>query len=67
MNQRTDNPVRFLEVAVAAAEEAGAIIAEAADRPKNISYKGEVDLVTETDQKAEDVILARLQIGRAHV
>ena len=61
MNQRTDNPVRFLEVAVAAAEEAGAIIAEAADRPKNISYKGEVDLVTETDQKAEDVILARLR------
>lgn len=60
MTQQADNPVHFLEVAVEAAEEAGAIIAEAADRPKNISYKGEVDLVTETDKKAEAVILARL-------
>lgn len=61
MTQQAENPIHFLEVAVEAAEEAGAIIAEAADRPKNISYKGEVDLVTETDKKAESVILARLR------
>ena len=61
MSQQAENPVHFLEVAVEAAEEAGAIIAEAAHRPKNILYKGEVDLVTETDKKAEAVILARLR------
>lgn len=60
MSQQAETPVHFLEVAVQAAEEAGAIIVEAAHRPKNISYKGEVDLVTETDKKAEAVILARL-------
>ena len=60
MSQQAENRVHFLEVAVEAAEEAGAIIVEAAHRPKNISYKGEVDLVTETDKKAEAVILARL-------
>jgi myo-inositol-1(or 4)-monophosphatase len=31
------------------------------DRPKHISYKGEVDLVTETDNKSEAAILARLR------
>ncbi|MGH9865522.1 MAG: inositol monophosphatase family protein [Candidatus Acidiferrales bacterium] len=61
MSQRDDSPIHFLEVAVEAAEEAGAIIAAAADRPKNISYKGEVDLVTETDKKSEAAILARLR------
>ncbi|HKV27035.1 MAG TPA: inositol monophosphatase family protein [Candidatus Acidoferrales bacterium] len=61
MSQPADNPVHFLEVAVAAAKEAGAIIIEAASRPKNISYKGEVDLVTETDKKSEAAILARLR------
>ncbi|HEV2616573.1 MAG TPA: inositol monophosphatase family protein, partial [Candidatus Acidoferrales bacterium] len=60
MSQQADNPVYFLEVAAKAAEEAGAIITEAASRPKNISYKGEVDLVTETDKKSEAAILARL-------
>ncbi len=61
MSQQADNPVHFLEVAVEAAEEAGAIITEAANCPKNVSYKGEVDLVTETDKKSEAAILARLR------
>ncbi|HXT85807.1 MAG TPA: inositol monophosphatase family protein [Verrucomicrobiae bacterium] len=61
MNASENNPAHFLEVAVAAASEAGAIIAAAMDRPKTISYKGEVDLVTETDKKSEAIILERLR------
>jgi myo-inositol-1(or 4)-monophosphatase len=61
MNSVQANPQRFLEVAVAAAREAGEIISTAMDRPKNISYKGEVDIVTETDKKSEAAILARLR------
>jgi myo-inositol-1(or 4)-monophosphatase len=61
MSQKARSPVHFLDVAVEAAREAGAIIAQAANRPKNISYKGEVDLVTETDQKSEAAILVRLR------
>ncbi len=60
MTSAETNPVDFLDVAVAAAREAGEIISAAMDRPKNISYKGEVDLVTETDNKSEAAILARL-------
>jgi myo-inositol-1(or 4)-monophosphatase len=61
MTASENNPAHFLEVAIAAAQDAGAIIAAAMDRPKTISYKGEVDLVTETDKKSEAVILQRLR------
>jgi myo-inositol-1(or 4)-monophosphatase len=54
------NAAGFLSVAVDAAREAGEIISAAMDRPKHISYKGEVDIVTETDRKSEAAILARL-------
>ncbi|MFZ0640951.1 MAG: inositol monophosphatase family protein [Candidatus Acidiferrales bacterium] len=61
MTSAETNPADFLDVAVAAAREAGEIISAAIDRPKNISYKGEVDLVTETDNKSEAAILAHLR------
>ncbi len=61
MSASDNNSAHFLEVAVSAARDAGGIIAAAMNRPKNISYKGEVDLVTETDKKSEAAILARLQ------
>ncbi len=61
MTETKQNPERFLDVAIAAAREAGEIIAAAMDRPKAISYKGEVDIVTETDRKSEAAILARLR------
>ena len=51
----------FLEVAVEAAREAGATLREEFDRPKKISYKGEVDLVTESDHRSEQTIVARLR------
>jgi myo-inositol-1(or 4)-monophosphatase len=52
---------QYLEVAIEAAREAGAMLRETFDQPKNISYKGEVDLVTESDRRAEALILAKLR------
>lgn len=61
MMDGAENSKRFLAVAVAAAREGGEIVLAALHRPKEISYKGEVDIVTETDRKSEAAILARLQ------
>lgn len=61
MTDGEKKPGHFLEVATACALEAGGIISEAMHRPKSISYKGEVDIVTETDRKSEAAILARLR------
>jgi myo-inositol-1(or 4)-monophosphatase len=52
---------QFLEVALDAAKEAGAILRTEFDRPKTISYKGEVDLVTESDKHSESIIVAKLR------
>lgn len=50
----TTNLLRYLEVGVAAALEAGRLIAAAFHQPKAVTTKqGPVDLVTETDQAAE--------------
>jgi myo-inositol-1(or 4)-monophosphatase len=54
---------KFLEVAVEAAREASALLLAEFDRPKNISYKGDVDIVTESDRRSEAIIVGRL---RAH-
>jgi myo-inositol-1(or 4)-monophosphatase len=51
----------FLEVAVEAAREAGEILVTEHSRPQTISYKGDVDIVTETDKKSEATIVARLR------
>lgn len=58
MNQ--DSPKHFLEVAVDAAREAGELLITEFDRPQQLSYKGEVDIVTEADRKSESLIVARL-------
>ena len=52
---------KFFEVAMQAAEEASAIVREGAARPKNVQYKGDVDLVTETDERSEAAIVSRLR------
>lgn len=52
---------QFLEIAIETAREAGAILRNDSGRPKNISYKGEVDLVTETDKRSEALIVSRLR------
>ena len=50
----------FHQVAVETAREAGNILLAEFDRPVRISYKGEMDLVTQADQRSEQAIVARL-------
>jgi myo-inositol-1(or 4)-monophosphatase len=51
----------FLQAAIDAAREAGAILLAESTRPKEISYKGEVDIVTATDRRSEAAIVSRLR------
>jgi myo-inositol-1(or 4)-monophosphatase len=51
----------FLKVAIETAQEAGAILRAEFDRPKEISYKGEVDIVTESDRRSEELIVTKLR------
>src|SRR5580693_5097274 len=51
----------FLEVALEAAREAGTVLLSEHSRPQKISYKGEVDLVTETDKRSEAIVVGRLR------
>ena len=50
-----------LEAAVEIAREAGAILREELQRPPDISYKQEFDLVTQADRRSEALIVSRLQ------
>src|SRR6266446_1733609 len=50
----------YLKAAVEIAREAGAILCEEFDRPLQISYKGDVDLVTQADKRSEAAIVKRL-------
>lgn len=50
----------YLEVAVESARHAGKILCEEFERPLQISYKGEVDLVTQADRRSEAAIVERL-------
>jgi myo-inositol-1(or 4)-monophosphatase len=51
----------YLEVAVEIAREAGALIAQLAQRPHEIIYKRPSDLVTEADRRSESLIVERLR------
>ncbi|XP_011086238.1 inositol monophosphatase 3 [Sesamum indicum] len=52
----------FLAMAVDAAKSAGEIIRSAFYQTKRVEHKGEVDLVTETDKKCEEVIFDFLKL-----
>lgn len=52
---------QFLEVAVETALEAGGILLSEFDHPAKISYKGEVDIVTQADRRSEAAIVGRLR------
>ena len=52
---------KFLEVALTAAREAGVVVRADFSRPKKVKYKGEVDLVTETDRRAEEIIVGHIR------
>src|SRR6202166_1127395 len=51
----------FLEVAMEAACEAGGILMAEFARPVDISYKGEVDIVTQADRRSEQAIVTCLR------
>ncbi len=51
----------FLEPAVEIAREAGAILLSEFSRPVEISYKGEVDIVTQADKRSEQAIVTFLR------
>ena len=50
-----------LEAAIAAAQAAGAVLKEGFGREHAVEYKGEVDLVTEADRRAEGAVKTILQ------
>jgi myo-inositol-1(or 4)-monophosphatase len=50
----------YLEAAIEIAQEAGKILREEFDRPAHITYKGDVDLVTQADKRSEQAIVERL-------
>lgn len=52
---------RYLDVAIEIAREAGKVLREEVDRPPDIAYKGDFDLVTQADRRSEKVIVERLQ------
>src|SRR5688500_4058623 len=51
----------FVDVAVAAAREAGALLRERFGRPHDVRFKGTVDLVTEADRASEALIAERIR------
>lgn len=51
---------QYLSLAMETAHEAGKILLEEFERPADITYKGEVDLVTQADRRSEQCIVARL-------
>jgi len=53
-------PVTYLEAAIETVREAGGILVEELARPPQISYKGDVDLVTQADKRSERAIVSRL-------
>ncbi|HBA87157.1 MAG TPA: inositol monophosphatase [Geobacter sp.] len=53
----------FLEVATAAAREAGALQKERLWGENALSYKGETDLVTEVDRRCEELIVNRIALA----
>lgn len=57
----TDEKAKFLEVAWEAASAAGALIRESWQQPKEIDYKGAINLVTSVDRQSERRIVEILQ------
>jgi len=51
----------FLQAAIEIAQEAGEILRAGHQRPKEIAYKGEVDLVTDSDRRSEELVVSRLR------
>ena len=50
----------YLDIAIETALEAGQILREEFERPPDIVYKGDVDLVTQADKRSERAIVAKI-------
>jgi myo-inositol-1(or 4)-monophosphatase len=50
----------FLDTAIDAAKAAGELLLRSYEKPKNIEYKSEVDLVTEVDRASEELIVEKI-------
>jgi myo-inositol-1(or 4)-monophosphatase len=59
---KDENVISELEVALSAAKEAGEVLRKGFGWQHSVRYKGEVDLVTEVDEQAEQVI-AEILLG----
>ncbi|MGB4703826.1 MAG: inositol monophosphatase family protein [Candidatus Saccharicenans sp.] len=53
--------MEFISVASEAAKEAGLYLLQNLNRKKDISYKGQIDLVTNFDRRSEEIIYERLR------
>jgi myo-inositol-1(or 4)-monophosphatase len=53
-------PLSYLEAAIEIAREAGAVLRAESTRPPQITYKREVDLVTQADKRSEKLIVEQL-------
>jgi myo-inositol-1(or 4)-monophosphatase len=53
-------PIDYLEAAIEIARDAGKILCEELDRPLDIGYKGDADIVTQADKRSERLIVDRL-------
>jgi hypothetical protein len=62
--RRIEDLIRELEVAISAAREAGEVLREGFGAEQAVRYKGEVDIVTEADECAEDAGRGRRTGGR---
>jgi myo-inositol-1(or 4)-monophosphatase len=51
----------YLDVAIEAALEGGSILLAEYARPVDISYKGEIDIVTQADRRSEKAVVSRLR------
>src|SRR5713101_8147436 len=54
----------YLDAAIEIAQEAGKILREEFERTPNITYKGDVDLVTQADKRSEHAVAAEEGTGR---
>ncbi|TAN63071.1 inositol monophosphatase [bacterium] len=55
------NRTRIKDLAVTAAKSAGAVLKANIGRNLKIEFKGEIDIVTEMDKKAEDIIIKEIR------
>src|ERR1700676_3566562 len=53
-------PKDYLQAAIEIGREAGKILCQELDRPLDISYKGDADIVTQADKRSERLIVERL-------